>query len=37
MLDFINIENARDGLMRLVELVDMFRDGEIGLEASRGL
>lgn len=37
MLDFINIENARDGLMRLVELVDMFGNGEIELEASRDM
>ena len=37
MLDFINIENARDGVMKLVELVDMFKNDEIHLEASRDM
>lgn len=37
MLDFINIENSRDGLMRLVELTEMFRNGEIDLKPCRDM
>lgn len=35
MLDFRNIDNSRDGLMSLVELIDMFGNGEIYLEPCR--
>lgn len=35
MLDFINIENSREGLMKLVELNEMFLHGEIEVEACR--
>lgn len=35
MLDFINIENSRDGLMKLVEIVDMYLNDEIDLKPCR--
>ena len=37
MLDFINIENVREGLMKLVGINEMFLHGEIELEPCRDM
>ena len=35
MLNFINVENSREGIRKLLEIIEMYRNAEIEFEPSR--